>query len=192
MVVARVMDGSPAAKAGIQAGDVLLSVENQDITEPADLQRRVMAIKPKSAVPAKVWRDRKPLEFSITIEEQPSQSMVSSSSPARTSTRERNAPRVDTLGIECEDMTPLLRKRLGIPEGRAGAVVTRVAPGSLAFLAGLREGTVITKVDNVAIHSAQEAQRALEKAPMSRGFVLQLQYPDSGVGYMMIKSTPGR
>lgn len=89
-------------------------------------------------------------------------------------------------------MTPTLRKRLDIPEGRAGAVVTRIAPGSLAFLAGLREGAVITKVDNAAVHSAQEAQSALEKAPISQGVVLQLQYPDAGVGYVMIKSTTGR
>lgn len=87
VVVARVMDGSPAAKAGIQAGDVVLSVDNQEISARDDLQRRVMAIKPKSTVPAKVWRDRKTLEFSITIEEQPGPTTVSSNLPARTSLR---------------------------------------------------------------------------------------------------------
>lgn len=87
VVVARVMDGSPAAKASIQAGDVLLSVENHDISDPAHLQRRVMAIKPKSTVSAKVWRDRKMLELSITIEEQPNHTLVSGTLPARTSGR---------------------------------------------------------------------------------------------------------
>ncbi len=89
-------------------------------------------------------------------------------------------------------MTPMLRKRFGIPEERVGAVDARIVPGSLAYLAGLKEGVIITKVDNVAVNSAQEAQNALEKASLEQGVVLQLQYPDSGVGYVMIKSSAGR
>jgi serine protease Do len=68
-LVAAVLEGGPAAKAGIQPGDVVLSLGDQQIENAADLARFVASTKPGSTVTAKIWRKDRELSVKLTVDE---------------------------------------------------------------------------------------------------------------------------
>jgi serine protease Do len=188
VVVARVLDASPAAKAGLQAGDVILAVAGNAVKEPSDLQRRVAAFSPNKTVAVTILRDGASRDVQVTLEEQPSE--AAGSRPVRpNSPRSTPATRVGTIGIEVADLNGQTARQFGYAETTAGAVVTSVEPGSLAAQVGIRPGTLITKVDDAGVTTAAEARDSLEKASLRRGIVLRVQSPDSGISYLMLKAS---
>ncbi|MBI2803806.1 MAG: Do family serine endopeptidase [Planctomycetes bacterium] len=189
VVVARVLDDSPAAKAGIQAGDVLLFLGGRAIKDSVDLQRRVADLPPKKSVTVTVLRDGKTRDLPVTIEEQPVDLGRTEPVPSWTPPRTPGSTHSDKVGIEFADLTSALSKQYGFANADSGAIITYVAPGSLAAQAGLKTGTLVTKVDGVRVASAAKADAALSKASLERGILLQVQYPDNSVGYVMIKAT---
>lgn len=193
VVVTMVLDGSPAAKAGIHAGDILTSVGGTPIKSPIELQQRVVDLPIKKSVNVIVIRDGKSQEFPVTIEDQPS---VPAPATKRThSSTQRSVPgatHIERLGFELSDMTTSLSKQYGLSDTPSGAVITQVGPGGLAAQAGLKPGTLITKVDSANVSSAAEAKRALENASLEKGVLLHVQYPGGGAGYVMIKASLGR
>lgn len=191
VVVARVLDGSPAAKADIRPGDVIVSVAGTAVKTPMDLQRRIVDLSPGKAATFNLRRDGKALDVSVTIEEQPGETSHSAVMPGPTP-KSPSGTRIDKFGIEMADITPDLSRQYGFDQAAAGVAITRIAPGSLAARAGLRSGTMVTKIDTASVRSAAEADAALQKASLEQGVLLQVQYPDGAAGYVMIKSNMGR
>lgn len=95
---------------------------------------------------------------------------------------------LDKVGISVTDMTPELADDLGYKKSTKGVVITEVQQGSVAFEAGLRKGMLITKVDNQKVTSAQNAQQALQSASLSRGVLLQIQSPQGGTNFVLLRS----
>jgi len=188
VVVAKVLEGSPAAKAGVQAGDIITSVNGTSIQSPTDLQRRVVDLPLKKPATLAIIRDGKARDLQATLEEPPTdlgQARNSSTQAPDT----QNGMRLEKIGIEIADMSANLGQRFGHSEQTAGAVITRVEPGSLAETANLEPGTLITKVDTTRVQSAAAAKTALEKASLERGILLQVQFAQNGgTGYVMIKA----
>ncbi len=187
VVVARVLDGSPAAKADIRAGDIIVSVAGTSIKTPMDLQRCVVDHTPGKSAAVNVVRDGKAIDISVMIEAQPDEMGRRTIAP-----NAPNGARIDKLGIEMADITSSIGKRNGFVQSNAGVVIARVEPGSLAASAGLRSGTMVTKIDTTSVRTAAEADAALQKASLEQGVLLQVQYPDGAAGYVMIKSSAGR
>lgn len=85
-----------------------------------------------------------------------------------------------------------MAEELGYRPNLRGAAITRVEPGSLAAQAGLRRGMVITKVDNQRVTTAVAARQALEAATLARGVLLQIQTPQGGTNFVLLKSEAGQ
>lgn len=189
VVVARVMEGSPAAKVGIQPGDVITAVNGNPIHDPTELLRQVVKMTPKQSAKIAVIRDGKSMEVQATVDDQPADLGQVHALPTPAPGAEPNDLRLEKIGIELADLTSTLTQRFGHADRASGAIVTRVAPGSLAALANMEAGTLITKVDSTKVQSATEAKTALEKASLERGILLQVQHPkDGGTGYVMLKA----
>jgi serine protease Do len=73
-----------------------------------------------------------------------------------------------------------------------GAVITQVDPDGVAAEAGLRRGMVITKVEKKPVTSAAEVKEALEKATLDKGVLLQVQSPQGGTSYVLLKATANK
>lgn len=189
VVVARIMEGSPAAKAGIQPGDVITAVNGNTIHDPTELLRQVVKMTPKQTAKIALIRDGKPMEVQATVDDQPADLGQVRGTPTPAPGAELNGLRLEKIGIELADPTSKLTQRFGHGEQASGAIVTRVVPGSLAALAKMEPGILITMVDSAKIQSAAQAQTALEKASLERGILLQVQFPrESGTGYVMLKA----
>lgn len=188
VLVAQVMEHSPASKAGMKAGDVITAVAGNSIKEPAELQRQIAALSPHKDVTLKILRDGTSREITVTLEDQPEMPILQKDANTDNQSDRVGEP-IKTIGVEISNLTEKISRRFGYQsEVQDGAVVTRVDSNSLAAQAGIVPGVIITKVDNTRVTNADQARIALEKASLQRGILLQVQYPHHGVGYVMLKS----
>jgi serine protease Do len=151
-LVAQVTPKSPAEKAGIERGDVIVRFGEAEIEEPRDLSRRVAESAVGGEVDVVVLRDgkRRTLEVEIGKLEEP---QTQASRAARSG--------LSGFGLRVDDLSPTMRQRYGI-EAEKGVVVTDVDPGGPAAAAGIREGDVILEADREPVDSAADLARALE------------------------------
>jgi serine protease Do len=144
-VVQTVVPGSPAAKAGLQAGDALLRAGARTIRNPFDWQAELLDLRIGEQVPLVVRRGGREIPISVTVADLP----------------EVNAPKVAVLKeLELVTLTPAIRAERGIATGR-GAVIYR-ASERVSDALGLQAGDVIVQINRSPINSADDAAKAID------------------------------
>jgi serine protease Do len=164
-IVSTVSPGGAADKAGVEPGDVIVEFNGRPVTKYDDLVKTVVATKPGTQVPVKVMRDKGLRTLTVTVDELDLE--AEQNSPQ---TRNNNNPPPQEehgagFGLTLQDLTPATARRLQVPGGRAGAVITDVDPDSGSAAAGLRAGDIILSVNRRAVSNAAEAGRELQKVP---------------------------
>jgi serine protease Do len=147
--VSQVTPGGPAARAGLQAGDVITEIDGRKMEAAGDVIDYVSTRAIGSRVAVSVVRGGKPQKVAVELGELPSVDGRAGAAPAQ------------KLGIALQTLTPELAQSMGIERGIRGAVVSEVAPGGAAAAAGVREGDVILEVDRQRVTTAEEAATAL-------------------------------
>jgi serine protease Do len=191
VLVAQVDKGTPGAKAGLKDGDVITALAGKPVHDSHDLQMAVASLPPGKPVELSVVRDGKAMNLQATIEEQPKDfaTREESSQPAPRS-RNRNAMSVDKVGVQATDLTQAQADRLGLRDTQ-GALITRVEEDSVAAVAGLQEGMLVTKVDRQPVKNAAAFKEAVEKASLDKGVLLQVESPEGGTSFVLLKATAG-
>jgi serine protease Do len=156
-LVGDVAPGSPAEKAGIRRGDIVLALNGEPIHETRDLSLKAAMLSPGTTVRLRVFRAGGETEIPVVLAEEPSERQPFAPGG------EPGAARV-LEGVEVEDLTPAIRRQLGLPSRTIGVVVMGVAPGSPAAEAGLRPGDVIQEVNGRAIGSVSEFDQAVRQS----------------------------
>jgi serine protease Do len=164
-LVAQVLEGGPAAKGGLQVGDVILSMNGQPIVLSADLPHLVGALKPGSRIDLDVVRGgtRKTLSMSIGALPEDGDEMAASGAEGV----ERSSNR---LGVSVAELTDEQKKALDI---QGGVVIKDVLEGPAAMM-GLRPGDVITHLNNQAISSAKTFTQIAKDLPKNRSVSMRV------------------
>jgi serine protease Do len=189
VVVGEVFENAPAAKGGLKPGDVITSIAGKPVKDGIALQTTVASLPLKKPVEVAVVRDGQAQALSVTIEEQPKEFGTARVAPLRQPSTKADAVALDKLGVEVTDLTDELAEGLGYGATAKGAVITKVEAGGLAAESGLRRGMLIRKVDKQVVTSAAQARTALENASLQRGVLLQVQSPQGGINFVLIKSS---
>ena len=92
--------------------------------------------------------------------------------------------------MESADLTPETAKSLGFREGTKGALIVHVKGGGAAALAGLQPGMVVTRLEKQVIASAAALADALKGSSLDKGVLLQVQSPQGGTNFVVLKSEP--
>lgn len=186
VVITKVTENSPAAKANLVAGDIITSVAGRPVRDGRGLSMTVANLPLGKAANLDVHRDGKAISVPVTIEEMPQTFGVADNTPVRPGNPAPDAQRLDKMGIEITDLNDDNVESFGFKKGTTGVVITKVNPGPAAD-AGLRRGTMIMKVDNRRVTTAAEARTALEAASMTRGVVLQVNSPTTGTNFVLVQ-----
>jgi serine protease Do len=187
--VAEAMSDGPAAKGGVHDGDVIVSINGKAIKDGRELQTVVIGLPLNKPVEVVVLRDGKTKTLQVTVEEQPKDFGTIRTSTPRSADQPEEAISVDKLGVEVTDLTPELAESLGFRPNAKGVLVTKVDRSAAAFEHGLRRGMVVMKVEKKPVTSAKAFRDAVAAAPLHRGILLQVQAPEGGVSYLVVKPT---
>jgi len=141
-LVGDIAKGSPAEKAGIMRGDVILDFNGKEIKSVASLRNMVAQSKVGSQAKLRILRNGKEYEVSAVIAELPKEAAGAPAEPLPEDIQ-RNA----FSGITAMDLTKEIARQLGLGANEKGVVVVRVEPGSAADEAGLKKGDVIHEID---------------------------------------------
>jgi serine protease Do len=163
-LVAQVLEDGPAAKGGLQVGDVILSLDGKPIEMSADLPHLVGALKPGASITLDVVRDgaRKNLKLSIGALPEDGDAVASATPGA-----ERSSNR---LGVKVVELTAEQKKSLDL---KGGVAITEVLEGPAALI-GLRPGDVITHLNNQAINSAKTFTEVAQALPKNRSVSMRV------------------
>lgn len=145
-LVARVLPDSPAEKAGLKVGDIVISYDDELITYSADLPPLVGAADVGHKARLRVLREGKEKSIKVTIEELPEEGRDT----AQIKTRLKND---DRLGLVVVELSDNQRDAMELDEG--GVLIKQVAPGAAAE-AGLRRGDVIVSIDNQSTENLEK------------------------------------
>ena len=158
-LVSTVARGRPAAKAGIEPGDIILEFNGKAVKNRDELVATVVATRPGSTVPVKILRDKQERTLSLTVDELDLDDEGNRAAEQRTSSEPDGEPS-QGFGITLTALTPEAAKRLRAPDAQ-GVLVSDVEQGSPAFRAGIVRGDIITRVNRQPVRTPQEASRAL-------------------------------
>jgi serine protease Do len=187
VLVAKVQEGSPAAKAGLKDGDVITGLASKPVTNGHDLQSVVASLPLNQPVSLTLMRDGEGKELNVTVAEQPSEFGLSRELSRQEPKEEKQSDELDNLGVEVAELTPDLAKKLGYKEGANGVVITQVQPDSPAAEAGLHRGMLLVKVDKKRVKDIAAVREALAKASSDKGVLVQVRSPDGGTEYVVVK-----
>jgi serine protease Do len=188
VLVSQVMDNAPAANGGMQSGDIITAVNGKPVKDGRELQRTVAALPLGKPVEVVVVRDGQPKTLHVTVEEQPAEATTKRVRAPRVPERNPSAVSIDKAGFEAADLTPETADALGFKESTKGVVITKVELGSMASEAGLRRGMLITRVEKQPVTTAEALRDQLAKADLAKGVLLQVQTPQGGVNFVLLKS----
>jgi serine protease Do len=159
VLVSEVTPDSPAAKAGLKSGDVVLEIDGRKVENPSDVARAVGLSAPGRKVKVMLWRDKTQKTVEVVLAEAPG---------------DRQASR---LGFEVRPLTRELARELN-RRSTEGVLVTSVEDGAAAEEAGIRRGDVIVEVNRQPVKTVADFERATRDLKKGERLTLRLERGD--------------
>jgi len=186
-LVRTVKVNSPAAKAGLQVGDVITKVSGQRVENASKLPLIVSSYKPGTEITLNIVREGKPVVITAKLASLTDPAIagndVISEAPSRGGPGGSASIAEIIPGVTVQNLTPATRERYEIPAEVAGVIVTQVDSESRAALRGLKEGDVITKVGKVPVRAVGEAR---DVAMAKQGTVIFTVYRNGDTELVMV------
>jgi serine protease Do len=193
-LVDSVSAGSPAEKAGIKRGDIILGVNDESITGAGDLTARLAIMPPGTTVHLKIFRDGKTFDVPVTLV--PGSAYdgqnVNLGENGNNNNNEGNEGSQGGAkamqGVQVQNLTPDIAQQLQLPMGTKGVVVDSVDQSSAAAEKGLQRGDVIIEVNRKAVNNMTEYRNALAGADDKPVLLLVIpQGQPTGTQYYLIE-----
>lgn len=166
ILVSEVTKDSPADKAGLKQGDVLIKLNGTVLEDVNDLRNRVALIIPKTRADLEIIRDGKSKNIEVVIGEQPTNFNRNGST-----NNGRNS--LEDFGLSFQELTPELAEQLGY-QGERGIVVGDVQPGSAADSAGLKPGHLVQEINKSPVTNMKDLEKVLKKADNPKRLLLRV------------------
>ena len=153
ILIAQVMEDSPAEKAGLEQGDVILKLNGEKVDRVAKFRNQIAMTRPGTKVDIVVLRDGHKKTLKVKI--------------GKMKTDEDGHPlasdELPELGMKLQTLTPELAEQFGY-DGARGVLVTDVDPDSVAARAGIRRGVLIEEVNRQAVKTPQQMRKVIKES----------------------------
>lgn len=186
-LVSGVVENSPADKAGLTSGDVVVAFDGETVEDAGELAWRTSQSDPGSTATLGVMRDGSRMEVTVTLGDldKREQAGVTQKVAARTA---------KALGLKLAAPEPQVLEEFGLPANTQGAVVVRVARGGPAASRGIRPGDVIARVGQQDIDHPKDVHEIVAEAldKDAKGLVMLVQRGNSGQFVSVPLAKPGQ
>ena len=162
VLLSQVIQGEPAAKAGLQQGDIIVELDGQPVSEVGDFRNRVAMFEPGEYVDITLLRDGRRQTIQVKMGERNDAALARAPDDTALSPE---------LGFSIQELTDDIAAQLGYG-GESGVVVTSVEPGSDAAEQGIRPGTLIQELNRHPVDSPRGFRETLRVTPIDKPLVL--------------------
>ncbi len=160
-LVAGVQDGSPASKAGVKPGDVIVSVNGTAAASPKEVSRMIADLRPGDEAKLGLWRDGRETKLSFAVGQLDSEKVAMADQPQSS---QNGDVAVGDLGIAVATLDAGQAQSLGLSPDQGGVVVTSVDANGSAAEKGVAQGDVILSVNQADVASAEDVTKAIGAA----------------------------
>jgi len=166
-IIGSVQDDSPAAKAGLHQGDIIVTWDGKEVEDSAGLSRLVKRTEIGKPVLVEIIRDGKDQKIHVTTGELKGEQLAEAEGRDHDQGGPNDGYRADRELVQGMELAPLndnMRRRYNLDDNIDGVVILRTAPGSPAYFAGMRPGTVILRVNQHQVSSPSDVVTQINKA----------------------------
>ena len=170
-LISDIMAGSPAEKAGIKQGDVIVRFGGKEVKDSRQLQMVVGDTPAGQKVPVDILRDGKPQTLTVTL---------SSSDSAAAVKPKSTVPQSGWFGLTVEELPRNLQTR-----GLSGVIVAEIDPDGVAADAGIQQGDIIISVNRKKVASPADYSRAMKEADQNGSVAILIKRGESSIYFAL-------
>jgi len=152
-LIGDVSPNTPASKAGLQRGDIVLELNGKSVEGPDDLSVNISEMAPGSVAHLKIFRGGQEKDMDVTLGEYPE--------TGKTKAEQSGAEPQALKGLQVQNLTPDIARQLNVSPSTVGVVVTDIDPSSAAADAGLQRGDIIQEVNRKPVHNIEQYNQAV-------------------------------
>ena len=151
---------SPADKAQLKSGDVVLKINSKPIANAGALRNAIAFMRPQEIITLTIMRNKKEMHITATVGTHPESELAANEVQSK-------------LGFVVQDLTPDMAQQMGY-ESEKGVLIRYVDPESLAYELGLKRGQLILSVNQTPVPSADEFYKIVQQYSTNKRLLLQI------------------
>ena len=170
VLISDVQPGTPAAKAGLRQGDVIVKLNGAELADSAELRNRVAMLAPGSKTTLTLIRDGKEQNLDVVVGKQPENF---GKNDGNAQGDDESGDTSGQYGLQLQELTPDLAERFNYNQGQ-GVIISGIEEGSPADLAGLKAGQLIEEINRQPVKNVNEAMAAMKKSAAQKRVLLKV------------------
>jgi serine protease Do len=172
VAIADVSANSPASKAGLQAGDVITSLNGKQVDDVQIFRGEVAAMMPGQTANLGIFRNGKEIQVPVTLGNASNTPAGGGDDQDNDNGLQGNGEKGAIPGVSVQGLTPDLRQQLRVPEGTQGVIITDLDADSAAAQAGLEQGDIVTQVNHKKVTTVDQFNNAVRQGDGSGSTLL--------------------
>ena len=186
VLIEDLVEGGPGDQAGLQPGDVVVGIDDEQVLTTAALRRTIARTQPGTTVTLTLLRDREWGRLEVTLGQQPIEDLAPDPVDEPPPPDPDEAEPLAKLGFQrLLTVTPELAEEHGLEPPR-GVLVLEVRPFSAAAMAGLRQGNIIIEVHGQEVTSVGQVRKLVEEADLVEGVRMRVQIPGGPARFVLL------
>jgi serine protease Do len=187
-LVASIIPGSPAEKAGIKAGDVILNFNGSEVTEMRKLPRLVAETAVNNKTTVVIWRNEKKKKINVTIAEMDEEEkIIAADNDSNRQDEVFKEEFIKEVGITVSQIDNNLRLKQNIPDNVSGLFITKVEQNTEAETKGIRPGDIIQEINQSPLKTINDMRKILKSTKSSKKGILLLINRQGNINFFALK-----